>query len=889
MTVRAVPRPGHALGAVFQREFLAYFGNPTGYVFITLFVFLSAIAAFWQEQFFAANLANLDQLNRLFPYFLVFLVPSITMGLWADERRQGTEELLLTLPARDWELILGKYLAALAIYTVALIFSLSHVVVLMWLGSPDPGLMIATYAGYWLMGAMLLPLGLVASQITENLTVAFILGALLCAIPVFLFHAGNVGEGGFARMAERLSVPQQFRDLASGILTPGALCYFAVFAAAGLFLSISLASRRRWSTAKGAPPMRLHTVVRAVSVFVAAGAIASLAGGFTARIDLTSEQIHSLSEQTRNLIRSIDPKRPVFIQAYLSPEVPRSYLEARRNLVAFLNEFDAVGRDRIETRIIETVKYSPEAREARERYGIEPLRVAATEESASSSNEIFLGLVFTSGNEEFVIPAFDKGLPVEYELMRSIRVVSNAKRRKVGILETGAKLFGGFDFQSRQQSNDWSIIAELKKQYEVTQVGAAAEYPQDLDALIVPLPHTLPADQLARLASYAGQGKPLLLLLDPMPAFNLRQSPRAMAAAPSNPLLGGAQPGGTDATDTTPLLKVLGIEWRPEQVAWDTYNPHPQLRTLPPEVVFVGKGSEAAAPFNAKEDVTSGLQELVLLYPGALKARAGAGTTFTPLLTTGKNSGFVRWDDLVQPTILGGFSVVRGLPHNPGKEPITLAARVRGQGANKTNAIVIADADVMGEEFFELRRRGVEGFNFDNVTFVLNAVDELTGDRSFIALRKRRPRHRTLEAVEARTRVYDERRRQETQQAVATAELRLKEAQARLDAAVRAIEARADLDDQTRQIMISSVQNAENRRLQVARANIEDERQRAMENARASMESSVRGIQNTIKMLAISLPPIPAFLLFVFMSVRRLRRERLRIAPDRLVRQESQA
>ena len=141
----------------------------------------------------------------------------------------------------------------------------------------------------------------------------------------------------------------------------------------------------------------------------------------------------------------------------------------------------------------------------------------------------------------------------------------------------------------------------------------------------------------------------------------------------------------------------------------------------------------------------------------------------------------------------------------------------------------------------------------------------------------------TLEAVEARTRQYEQQRDMEAQQAATVAAQRLQEAQARLDQSVAAIESRPDLDDQAKQIMISSVQTAENRRLQVARANIEDERQRQVENARAAMESSVRGIQNTIKLLAVVLPPIPAFVLFIVMSIRKLARERARIAPERRV------
>ena len=860
--------------AIVWRELASYFATPTGYVFITLFVFLSAMAAFWQERFFATNLANLDQLNQFFPYLLIFLVPAISMSLWAEEKKQGTEELLFTLPATDFQIVLGKYLAALAIYTVALVFSLSHVIVLCWLGSPDPGLMFSTYLGYWLMGAALLTVGMLASALTDNLTVAFILGAVFCSVPVFLSSAGAILTGALQRTAEKLSVPEQFRDLASGVITLGPLVYFIAFAAATLYLNVILLGRRRWLTGPRAPWMRGHLFARAAALGVIVASLTLLASTSRLRLDVTSEQIHSLSPETKRLLRSLSARDPVFIQAYFSPDVPRSYVDSRSSLVAMLREFQAVSNGGVDTRIVETVKYSPQAREAQERFGIKPFRVPASEESARVMNDIFLGLAFTRGSQEFVIPFFDRGLPVEYELMRSIRVVSRARRKKIGILNTPAKLFGGLDFQSRSQAQEWSIVSELRKQYDVTQVAPDADYPDDLDTLLVTAPSALTQPQVDRLTAYVARGKSTLLLVDPMPAFDLDLAPQEAAAG--GPF--GQAPSAARA-NLHPLLDLLGVSWQTNRIAWDNYNPHPQLKSLPKEVIFVG-----AKGFNQQDPITSGLQEVVLMYPGVLESHGGA--PFVPLLKTSGDSGLVRWDDIVQRNVFG-VQINQDVNHDPDDGNHVMAARIQGKTSRgPLNAIVIADADLMSEQFFELRRHGIENLNFDNVTFLLNCVDQLAGDPSFIALRKRRPKQRTLEAVEARTRTYEAQRLRESQQAEILADQRLKEAQARLDRSVHEIEQRGDLDDQTKEVMIANLKQAETRRLEVARANIDDEKQRQIEDSRAEMENSIRGIQNTIKLMAVALPPIPAFIVFLIVSIRRLRRERMGVPADRLVAQE---
>ena len=288
--------PTHArmVWAVLKRNFLAYFINPTGYVFITVFILLGAIAAFWQSDFFLNNLANLDQLNEYFPILLLFFVPALTMSVWAEERRQGTDELLFTLPGRDVDIVLGKYLAVLGIYTVAVFFSLSHLVILAWLGEPDVGLMLATYVGYWLTGAALLAVGMVASLLTANATVAFILGALFCSVFVFVDRADAIFGGRIADLVRNLGVVPHFSQFGDGLITWSGIFYFVSVTAVMLYVNVLLVGLRHFGGGEDARAHTTHLLVRTIAIAVMAASLGVLFHRWGPAVDTSAERLHTL-------------------------------------------------------------------------------------------------------------------------------------------------------------------------------------------------------------------------------------------------------------------------------------------------------------------------------------------------------------------------------------------------------------------------------------------------------------------------------------------------------------------------------------------------------------------------------------------------------------------
>jgi ABC-2 type transport system permease protein len=231
---------------IFRREFASYFNSPIAFIYLTVFLGLSSWL--FLKGFFVVNEASMRPFFGLIPWIFLFFIPAITMRLWAEEKKVGTMELLMTLPVTDAEAVMGKFLASFAFLLVSLALSLVIPIVVAALGDPDPGQIIGGYLGAVLIGAAFLSIGLFISSLTENQIVAFIVSVVVIfglfilgedfvlfgvpdwLVPVFSF----IGMGG------------HFDSISRGVVDSRDVIYYVSVIGFFLYLNVKSIEARKW-------------------------------------------------------------------------------------------------------------------------------------------------------------------------------------------------------------------------------------------------------------------------------------------------------------------------------------------------------------------------------------------------------------------------------------------------------------------------------------------------------------------------------------------------------------------------------------------------------------------------------------------------------------------
>jgi ABC-2 type transport system permease protein len=232
-SVRQVSASG-AVANIVRRELAGYFATPVAWVFIVIFLVMSGVFTFYIGSFYERGMADLGPFFQFHAWLYLFLVPAISMRLWAEERRSGSIELLLTLPLTIWQAVLGKFLAAWVFIGLALILTFPTWLTVNYLGDPDNGAIAAGYIGSWLMAGGFLAIGSCLSALTRNQVVAFILtvvvcfGFLLSGLPMVMNLFSGWAPQSVLDMIADFSFLARFASISKGILDLRDIVYFAL-------------------------------------------------------------------------------------------------------------------------------------------------------------------------------------------------------------------------------------------------------------------------------------------------------------------------------------------------------------------------------------------------------------------------------------------------------------------------------------------------------------------------------------------------------------------------------------------------------------------------------------------------------------------------------------
>jgi ABC-2 type transport system permease protein len=224
-----------------RREFAAYFSTPLATVFLIIFIALTGAFAFYVGAFFERGQADLAPFFQYHPWLYLLLVPAVAMRLWAEERKTGTIELLMTLPISPWEAILGKFLAAWAFIGVALLLTMPMWITVNVLGNPDNGVILAGYIGSFLMAGAFLAIGSAVSALTRNQVIAFIVASTVCFLLVMsglelVLNVLRAWTPGFVVQAvSSMSFLSHFDRITKGFLSLSGLVFYFSLIAFALF------------------------------------------------------------------------------------------------------------------------------------------------------------------------------------------------------------------------------------------------------------------------------------------------------------------------------------------------------------------------------------------------------------------------------------------------------------------------------------------------------------------------------------------------------------------------------------------------------------------------------------------------------------------------------
>ena len=390
--------------SITRKELDSYFGSPMALIFLGAFLTVTLFTFFWVETFFARGIADIRPLFTWMPLLLIFLVAALTMRQWSEEQRAGTMEMLLTLPVKPWQLVVGKFLAVMTLVVLALALTLPLPVSVAMLGPLDWGPVIGGYLAALLLAAAYTAIGLFISSLTDNQIVALILTGIVGGL-FYLLGTSTMQEyvgTPWSTVLGNVGTGSRFESIQRGVIDLRDLIYYLSLAGIFLILNTLTVDSKRWSHGTRTVNYRrnatLFGALAAVNLILLNVWVTPLYG---MRLDLTAQQQYSLSDTTKDLLGTLG--EPLLIRGYISEKSHPLLNPLRPQIQDLLREYEISGQGKVTAEVVDPVSDADLEAEANQTYNIRPFPFQVTGRYEASVINSYFDILVRYGDQDVVI------------------------------------------------------------------------------------------------------------------------------------------------------------------------------------------------------------------------------------------------------------------------------------------------------------------------------------------------------------------------------------------------------------------------------------------------------------------------------------------------------
>ena len=728
------------LWIVCKNELIRYFISPLAYVYLIAFLLLNSSFAIYFGNFFIRGEADLRSMFNFQPWLYLLFIPGISMRLWAEEFRNKTIVQIMTMPVSTAELVSGKFFASWIFCGLGLILTFPFWITVNILGNPDNGVIFLSYIGSFLIAGAMLSISQTMSALTKNQVIALVLAVIA---NLFFMLSGLEYVLSFVRLFAPLSIVDlvasfsfdtHFFTITQGVIELRDIIFFiSVIILFNLTTLITVDFRTAGSAGWFKSTNKNYYVICFICMLLSFIGINLLANSLTRTfsLDVTEEKIFTLSDSTKNILKNLPEE--ITIKVYYSPELSKLNSEYRLmfdKLHLLLKQYSTLSNGKLKYAI-----YNPENFSSVEDYAIN--KGLKSLPLIGSNQSVYFGLtVSNSLDENTSIPflALERSRFLEQDLTEAIYLL-NHKKKTIGILTT----LPVFDTERNQVvMQRWEMANQIEKFYNIKSISKPEDINQDLSALMIIHPRDLSSEMISKIREYTNKGGKILTFLD-VAADSVR------IYAPVNEQFSSSDLSGLD--------KSWGFEFFPNIAVADLGNSltinvsnDPKFPTFTQDVMqfYIPENG-----INHQSPITQNLKKLLVSSTSFVNPIKKKNVTFTPLLFAGVDSALVEADwaqNTYNPiTLLKNFK----------KDDFAkvIAAHIKSNSKEHPyEVIVVTDTDLLYDTFWATTINTNDGNIiipiFDNINFLLNALDTLTGDDTLISLRGKTAKSRNFENIE---------------------------------------------------------------------------------------------------------------------------------------------